>query len=217
MPLRRRHPALPDSITLPPPWRRYGPGALVATIIISGLMTWHCSKAVPPEVQGADQSRYHDRAFQVVYVVDGDTLDIDAPDGDKPVTRIRLWGVDTPEISHGRKASAHFGPEATEFAKRTLAGRGVHIVLSPKRTRGKYGRLLAYVFLERGGPMFNEMLLEQGYAYADLRFEHHYYKRFRGIEKLARKARTGLWADVALDQMPAWKQRFERRTAKTGG
>ncbi len=133
------------------------------------------------------------------------------------MTRIRLWGVDTPEISHGRGASAHFGPEATEFAKRTLAGRRVHIVLSPKRTRGKYGRLLAYVFLERGGPMFNEMLLEQGYAYADLRFDHHYYKRFKGIEKRTRRAGTGLWADVTLDQMPAWKQRFEGRAGKTGG
>lgn len=217
MPLRRRHPALPDSISLPPRWRRYGPGALLVTIIISGLVTCQRSESVTPEVRGNDQSRYNDRTFQVVYVVDGDTLDIDAPDGDKPVTRIRLWGVDTPEISHGRGASAHFGPEATEFAKRTLAGRRVHVVLSEKRTRGKYGRLLAYIFLERGGPMFNEMLLEQGYAYADLRFEHHYYKRFQGIEKPARKAGTGLWANVTLDQMPAWKQRFERRAAKTGG
>ncbi len=142
-------------------------------------------------------------------VVDGDTFDIDAPDGDKRVTRIRLWGVDTPEVGGGGKGVRHFGPEASAFAKETLDGRRVHVVLSPLRSRGKYGRLLAYVHVSRGGRMFNEMLLEEGYAYADLRFPHHYKKRFEGIEKRARKAGVGLWSEVTLDKMPAWKQRFE--------
>jgi endonuclease YncB( thermonuclease family) len=84
-------------------------------------------------------------------------------------------------------------------------------VLSPDKTRGKYGRLLAYVYLERGGRMFNEMLLEEGYAYADLRFRHHYYRQFKNVEKRARRAERGLWADVTLEQMPGWKQRFERK------
>ncbi len=111
----------------------------------------------------------------------------------------------------------HFATEAKRFAERTLAGRSVQIVLSPKRTRGKYGRLLAYVFLRRDGRMFNEMLLADGYAYADLRFDHHYFKRFGTIEKRARKADVGLWADVTLGRMPPWKQRFERRGAEPGG
>ena len=108
------------------------------------------------------------------------------------------------------------GLEASAYAKKVLAGRDVHVVLSPKRSRGKYWRLLAYMFLERGGRMFNEMLLKEGYAYADLRFEHHYYDRFKRIEKRARKAGVGLWADIALDKMPAWKQRFERRNVEVG-
>lgn len=153
----------------------------------------------------------------MTHVVDGDTFDIEAPDGNKPVTRIRLWGVDTPEIGHGGQPVMHFGREAAAFAERTLTGRKVHVVLSPKRSRGKYGRLLAYVFLERGGRMFNEMLLEEGYAYADLRFSHHYYDRFKTIEKQARKHGVGLWADVTLDEMPAWKRRFERQVTGKGG
>jgi micrococcal nuclease len=84
------------------------------------------------------------------------------------------------------------------------------------RTRGKYGRLLAYVFMKRGGRMFNEMLLEEGYAYADLRFNHHYYDRFKTIEKQARKAGKGLWANVTTDKMPAWKQRIERKDTGSG-
>ena len=143
-------------------------------------------------------------------MIDGDTLVIEAPDGDKPVTRVRLWGVDSPEIGSGKKPDAHFGAEAKAFAEATLSGRDVYIVLSPRKTRGKYRRLLAYVYLERGGRMFNEMLLKEGYAYADLRFPHHYDKQFQTIEKRARKAAIGLWAEVSVSEMPTWKQRFER-------
>ena len=97
-----------------------------------------------------------------------------------------------------------------------LTGRDVHVVLSPGRTRGKYGRLLAYVYLERGGRMFNEALLEEGCAYADLRFAHHYYDRFKEIERGARQSGVGLWAGVSLEGMPEWKQRFEGEEAARG-
>ncbi len=214
MRFRGRRSALPDSITLPSTWRRYGPRGLVVAIVVAGLV---CARSARTPVQGDDRSRYHDRFFRVVHVVDGDTLDIDVPDDEKAVTRIRLWGVDTPEVQHGGKPSMHFAGDAKAFAERTLTGRSVRIVLSPKRTRGKYGRLLAYVFLQRGGRMFNEMLLEEGYAYADLRFDHHYHKRFEAIEKRSRKAEVGLWADLTPDRMPPWKQRFERRGAEPGG
>jgi len=52
--------------------------------------------------------------------------------------------------------------------------------------------------------------VEQGFAYADRRFSHHYRKQFEAIEKRARRAGVGLWGDVTLEDMPAWKQRFER-------
>lgn len=207
------HSSLPDSIALPPRWRRHVLSVAVVALVAAGVV---CRRSATAPVPDGDQSRYHDRSFHVARVVDGDTLDIDAPDGAKDVTRIRLWGVDTPEIGHGGREGVHFGREAEEFARGTLAGRRVHVVLSPRRTRGKYGRLLAYVYLERGGTMFNELLLEKGYAYADLRFDHHYFDRFKAIEKRARKNRTGLWADVTLDRMPAWKQRFERGKTKRG-
>lgn len=211
MPFRKR-PRVPDSIVLPPPWRRHASTLLVLALVASGVV---CARSVDrPRLEptaGGDTNRYHDRTFRVARVVDGDTLDIEIADRDKPVTRIRLWGVDTPEVAGTRGGEMHFGSEASEFAKQTLTGRDVHIVLSPKRTRGKYGRLLAYVFMSRGGRMFNEMLLEGGYAYADLRFDHHYMDRFKRIEKQARRSGAGLWADVTLDKMPNWRRRFEKK------
>lgn len=185
----------------------------MAVVAAAGVLA---DRTLHPPRPEDDHTRYHDRSFRVVRVVDGDTLDIDVPDGDKAVTRIRLWGVDAPELGHGDGPDWYFAAEATAFAERVLAGETVQVVLSPARTRGKYGRLLAYVYLERGGRMFNEMLLEEGYAYADLRFEHHDYRQFKLIERRARREGRGLWAGVTLEDMPPWRQRFERRETPGG-
>lgn len=203
----KRHPTLPESITLRGRWRRYAwPAIVLAVAAVLAV----CDRAGLAPVQNDDRARYHDRSFRVVRVVDGDTIVIDAPDKNKDVTRVRLWGVDAPEVAHGDQPDMHFGRDAKAFAERTLSGRKVHIVLSPERTRGKYKRLLAYVYMKRGGHMFNEMLLEDGYAYADRRFDHHYKRQFEAIEKRARKDRVGLWAEVTVSKMPPWRQRFER-------
>jgi micrococcal nuclease len=200
---RRRLPA--SIVVRSTGWRPVAFWCIVAIAVI-GIV---CARPVR-EPADDDRSRYHDRSFEVVHVVDGDTFDIAAPDGAKDVTRIRLWGVDTPETARGGEPAMHFADEAKAFAARTLAGRRVHVVLAPGRTRGKYGRLLAYVFLERGGRMFNELLLEGGYAYADVRFPHPYDERFRQIERRAERSGVGLWAGVTPDKMPAWKRRGEK-------
>ncbi len=204
---------LPASILLPPRWRRHAT-TLAAVIVVAALIVCERTARIPN--QGGDRSRYHDRTFQVVHVVDGDTIDIDAPDANKPQTRIRLWGVDTPELAHNGRPEMHFAKAAKEFAEHSLRGKEVNVVLSPEKTRDKYGRLLAYVFHDRGGLMFNEVLLQEGFAYADARFAHPYKKQFESTEKRARKNGVGLWSGLTLDQMPAWKQRSERKSG-TGG
>ena len=211
--VRRRgaQPPVPDSVTLPPRWRNKRIVGLAALVVLVAAGWFERAYLRPPT--GNDHARYHNRSFKVVRVLDGDTLDLDARDGKYPTTRVRLWGVDTPELAHDGEPAAHFGSEAQAFAARTLAGREVYIVLAPEQTRGLYGRLLAYVFLERGGGMFNEMLLEEGYAYADLRFDHLYKPQFIQADKRARRAGVGLWREVTLTDMPEWKQRFERKSS----
>lgn len=146
----------------------------------------------------------------VVRVVDGDTVDIDAPDADKSTTRIRLWGVDTPEVTGSPRGEMYWGQEASEFAKSTLHDQRVRVELVRGDTRGKYGRLLAYVYDASAGTMFNESLLLGGYAYADPRFEHPLLERFIALERNARAKAAGLWRDVSIEQMPKWRQRRER-------
>ncbi len=199
----------PIKLTMPSYWQRHRTSIIAVCLLALMVMVGRSLRAKTSPL--SDWEKYHNKTFQVSRVVDGDTLDIDIPDGKKSWTRIRLWGVDTPEMGRGSKKDMYFAKEATDFATKTLKDRTVHIVLSPKKTRGKYGRLLAYVYLERGGDMFNEMLLKQGFAYADLRFSHIYKKRFEQFEKHARDQKIGLWAKVTIDKMPKWRQRFIRR------
>lgn len=210
--MMRRKRRLPPSIVLSRPWQRSGIILLLLSFLSAGIAY---ERIIDVPLPPNDEDRYHDHAFRVVHVVDGDTVDIDCADGGKPATRVRLWGVDTPEMNHGDDPPMYFAWESKDFARRTLEGKDVHIVLSPKKTRDKFGRLLAYVYLERGGRMFNEMLLEEGYAYADLRFPHHYDDQFEGLERRARRGRVGLWAGITLDNMPGWRQRREREQTVT--
>ena len=154
-----------------------------------------------------DFTKYHGKTFVVINVVDGDTIDIDIPDGSKNCTRIRLWGLDTPETKSPKTPVMYFGPEAAEFTTKLTLGKQVGIFLDQaNRTRGKFGRLLAYVRLP-DGRFLSEVLISDGFAYADLRFRHSFYYKYISLEKQARKADKGLWKDAHRDQLPEWRKR----------
>ncbi len=157
--------------------------------------------------QGDDLQRYQNKVFTCVNVVDGDTVDIDAADDDYNHTRIRLWGVDTPEVAKSGRGEMFFGPEASDFAKHTLLNRKVRIELQLPRTRDRYGRVLAYVYLMETGELFNAVLVAQGYGYADTRFDHPHQAEFVALEQQAHQQRRGLWDGVRVDQMPKWRQK----------
>ncbi len=153
-----------------------------------------------------DFAKYHGQTFTVVHVVDGDTLDIDVPDGNDSHTRIRLLGVDTPETKNPRTGPMYFGKEAAEFARELAMGKEVTVFLDTQdNTRGKYGRLLAYVQLP-DDTFLNEQLLLEGFAYADLRFRHSNYHTYQQLESAARATKKGLWQNVRQDQLPPWLQ-----------
>jgi len=203
--IRRRRRRLPPSIQISRRWRRTWPGLLVA-LIVAGVVGYdHWRHGPAPDAAAVVD--FEQRLFRVVYVADGDTFDIDQTSGGKSQTRIRLWGVDTPEIAHGSSPTMHFGPEAKSFAERTLAGQMVQVRVLPDRLHDRFGRLLAFVHVGRDGPMFNEMLLQEGYGYADTRFDHPQKDRFIELERAARNERLGLWKDLTPLQMPKWRQK----------
>jgi len=167
---------------------------------------WQRQPQPGEQVRVRDFEKYHEKTFTVINVVDGDTLDIDVPDGEDSRTRVRLWGVDTPETKHPEYGVCYFGPEAANFTKELTLGKQVTVYLEEHRTRGKFGRLLAYVQLPDGG-FLNEVLLTEGFAYADLRFRHSFFHKYKQLEAGARGGKKGLWLKVKRNQLPEWLQR----------
>jgi len=160
------------------------------------------------QARAYDLEKYHGKTFTVVKVVDGDTLDIDIPDVNHTETRIRLWGVDSPETKSRYSGVMYFGPEAAEFAEKSALGKQITVYLEEHSKRGKYGRLLAYVQLP-DGRFLNEVLVSEGFAYADLRFRHSLYRKYGQLESSARRQQKGLWENVTREQLPEWLQRME--------
>ncbi len=169
---------------------------------------WRPQPKSDQQVRANDLEKYHAGTFTVVNVVDGDTIDIDIPDGQFEHTRIRLWGIDTPETKNPKVGVMYFGPEAAEFATELTLRKNVTVYLEEHSTRGKYGRLLAYVQLP-DKRFLNEVLLTEGYAYADLRFRHSLYNRYKQLDASARSLKKGLWEAVSREQLPEWLQRMK--------
>jgi micrococcal nuclease len=128
--------------------------------------------------------------------IDGDTVHItlkNPPQGLNRVEKIRMIGVDTPETVHPVKEVEYFGKEASDFTKRSLLDKDVLLALDWDM-RDKYGRLLAYIYLPDGS-CHNAELVRQGYANAYTLFPFQFLEEFRALEREARAAKSGLWAN----------------------
>ena len=131
----------------------------------------------------------------VTYVIDGDTLDVRLAGGG--YERVRLIGIDTPE------RGACYAGEATAAARRLANGR--RVVLrgdATQDTRDRYGRLLAYVWVD-GRQDVGYRLVRDGYAAV------YVYARpfarlgaYRTAEAPAKRLRPSLWTCAASRPQP---------------
>lgn len=92
-----------------------------------------------------------------ISVYDGDTLTVKLAQAPQKVIKVRLIGIDTPELEKGE-----FGETARDYTRSLLLGQKVSLVYDWDHF-DKYGRTLAYVYL-RDGTFINARLLEEGYA-----------------------------------------------------
>lgn len=150
---------------------------------------------------------YHDKVMKVINVADGDTIYVDIHDNiaRRGSTRIRLLGVDTPELGKDDQPDKPFAREATEFVISQIMDKDVCIKLEPNRSshRDKYDRLLAYIYLADKETMLNELLITDGYGWPEHRHEHLYQDRFDKLYKIAKDSKKGLWA-LPDPQLPTY-------------
>lgn len=151
-----------------------------------------------------DWQKYHNQTFTVNEVIDGDTLDVDIPDGKFPDTRVRLLGVDTPETKHPTLPVMHYGPEASRFTTEKALGKQVTLKLDTVGDiRDRYGRLLAYVILP-DGDVLNAELIREGFGYAYLTFPHSDSHKYEMMMDEAIEQKRGLWKSATRDDLPNW-------------
>lgn len=110
---------------------------------------------------------------KVIRVVDGDTITIEL--SDKKIERIRLLGIDTPEMDASKNKPREYGSlsrdhltewaqKAKDFTTEQLLYDTVAISYDPEAgKRDQYDRVLGYVTLNDGRD-FNLMLIKEGYA-----------------------------------------------------
>lgn len=152
------------------------------TVLLAILARWQGETPRPTAPRSLGEGMY-----RVERVVDGDTLLLSIRE------RVRLLGIDTPETKKEGVPVQPWGPEATEFTERFIAGRPVRLTFDRERV-DQFGRLLAYVWQD--GRLLNEELLRAGLARAEFGF--HYSPamktRFRRAQDEARRERLGIWS-----------------------
>jgi micrococcal nuclease len=150
------------------------------------------SATAEPPASGRDYAE----AVTVSRVVDGDTIEV-SPAIDS-ITDVRLIDIDTPETVNPSGEVEPYGPEASDFALEELTGESVELQFGAEKT-DQYDRLLTYVYA--GEEMFNEVLVEEGYAQAHpYEPNTEYEDRFATAQDEAKASGLGIWGLSIADQ-----------------
>ncbi|MCL5675986.1 MAG: thermonuclease family protein [Patescibacteria group bacterium] len=125
-----------------------------------------------------------DGNYKIVKVIDGDTVVLET--GEK----LRYLGINAPELNKP------LGLSAQKFNQELVGGKTVRLEFDRDKL-DKYGRLLAYVWLDN--MLVNERMVEEGYARVYL-IEHtaklKYLERLQKAEQLAKNAKRGVWFET---------------------
>ena len=124
---------------------------------------------VPP----SRKSCYNFRVIEINRVVDGDTIDVTIDLGFDlyKKERVRVAGVDTPEKRTRDLEEKALGLDATNWMKEQLEGAidgEDDLVIRTELVggMGKYGRLLGWLYIGDAELSLNELMIEEGYAWA---------------------------------------------------
>jgi micrococcal nuclease len=129
----------------------------------------------------------------VKYVFDGDTLEVDIAG---KIERVRLIGIDSPELENSQKQADCYANEAKQEMKNLVSGKQVLLKNDPTQdNRDIYNRLLRYVYLN--GLNINNKMISAGFAY-EYTYKNNpyiYQLEFKTAQAEARSGKLGLWAD----------------------
>lgn len=174
-------------------------------MLIAGILFVYSGQDISYAEEGKisfPAGRSHDYgSITVKRVIDGDTLLLENGQ------RVRLIGIDTPEIHESKKLYRDskkndqdiaeikaLGQKSYEFTKNLVEGKKVRLEFDVER-KDRYSRLLAYVYLQ-DGRFVNAEIVGQGYASLltippNVKFADMFLQLYRQ----ARANRLGLWRE----------------------
>jgi len=159
---------------------------------------WLYACAAPPGLpQGENACRAPTRV-QVLDFIDGDTADVGFLDGALAGSeeRIRLTGVDTPEVNHSNTGNSEcYGVMAWIEATEQLEGEEAWLSYD-EECQDIFGRTLAYMFRRSDLFFLNEHLVEQGFGRTlNIPPNSHFADEFSALEAVAQEQARGLWGE----------------------
>jgi micrococcal nuclease len=130
-------------------------------------------------------------------VLDGDTIDVST------VGRVRLLGIDAPELGRGFDTAAPFGREARDRLAALVLNRWVRLE-ADREAVDTYNRHLAYVFRE-DGLFVNAQIVRDGFARVTARIALVRLSELQRAEAEAQRFRRGMWG--ATPSLPSTSYR----------
>lgn len=175
------------------------PAGLVGLVRASfwgALFLWTATACAQPLCPAAQV----DERVRVAYVIDGDTLIL--RDGRK----LRLIGVNTPELGHDGKQADPLAEDARRFLQRLVRESGGQIdIRLGSESRDRHGRLLAHAY-QTDGDCIEARLIEAGLA-ARVAIPPNVENQdcLARVEDTARAQARGIW------NLPAYRAPVETR------
>ncbi len=143
---------------------------------------------------------------KVERVSDGDTITAFTSEGTK--LKIRLLGIDAPEVPHGKKPGQPYGEDARDYLDHLIGGKTVRVdAYGPDRS----DRILAVVWDDLVN--VNLLLVVMGYAEVYRGAPCQVYcSALEDAEAQAKRERVGMWAQGTAYESPrAFRQRLKIR------
>ncbi len=142
----------------------------------------------------------------VLRAVDGDTVDV--RDDVRGRLRIRVLGIDSPELHKPGWTVGCFAQEAADFATQTLSGRRVAIVGDPSQDpRDKYGRTLAFIIRDDGWNYSIEAVRSgMAHPYVYQNNPSRFSPAISAAETAAKTDKLGLWGPKCNGQTSSVKR-----------
>lgn len=136
------------------------------------------------------------QAVQVVTVYDGDTVEL------KDGRRVRLVGINTPEVAHPPKAEEPLGQSATQLLKEKIGDKPLWLQTG-KQAKDHYGRTLGYLFTAEGNNIIAELLYSGAGFQVAIPPNLAYSDCYSRAASQARQQGRGVWGHAYFQPIPA--------------